>query len=592
MLNELSVLTKERGVVRFGDVMNHAQIALIEETERQIRATGKVRIIVLKARQLGLSTVIEGIIFILSMMFSDYQSLILSHDKESSEHLLTMTNRFWMTYPFKRFHTEKYAGRKQLAWSDTQSNITIATANNETAGSSKTIHALHASEVAKWRGDAAQLIASLNPAIPFFGLTCIFYESTAKGIGNYFHSQVQLARSGDSDLKLLFFPWHQHPEYTASYLASEDIGKYSELGVLSDEEKELMRIGVTKDRLIWRRYTIINTCNNDLSLFHQEYPSTIDEAFLSSGRNVFHLDNLAKHYLPMKPVVGRLDNSTGKVVFIEDEYGPLKIYKYPSQDTNHGVYQMGVDPTHSRIGDFAVAQVINRRTLEQCAVLRTKVDPTTLGELCMMLGEYYNYATIAVEKQGPGYATIGFLAAKTYPRLWASQKIDRAPGLHVSDDVYGWSSNTSSKPMALSRVVNALGQHLQYANGIPYGLVIHDQTTFEEMRDYIINDAGGYQNGNGSQFDDTVMAYCIAYATHTIDPPVLAWEPDAGSRERAREVVRQLPPESPLSAKSVDGKPSKVGVGGVVRDAGEGKVGILLSQSDYDRFGDDESGGN
>lgn len=582
MIDECYVLTKDRGVVRFGDVMNHSQIALIAETERQIRETGRVRIIILKARQMGLSTAVESIIFVLSILFNDFQSLILSHDKGSSEHLLTMTQRFWNTYPFKEFHTTKYAGRKQLAWSDTESNIQIETANNDTAGSSKTLHALHASEVSKWKGNPRELLASLQPAIPFFGLTCIFYESTAKGIGNHFHTLVQEARMVPKKTEniLMFFPWWQHPEYTADYITEDAKNEYATLGELDEEEKKLVGMGITESRLAWRRWTIINSFNNDLDMFKQEYPATIDEAFLSTGRNVFGLDNLTRHYRPMSPHVGRLEYLGNKVIFIRDDRGPLNIYRYPHPDVNAGVYQIGADPTHSLVGDKACAQVMNRRTLEQCATWRGNVDPREFGRVCSLLGEFYNFATVAPEKQGPGYATIGFLTGINYPRVWQSQKVDKMQGIHVGEDIYGWSSNASTKTTAIQNLVNAIGQPLtvmKHPGGEQtYGLVIHDRATFEEMSNYVISDEGKYMNGAGSLFDDTVMAMGICYTTHLWDPQVVPYAPDLAARERVVEVAEKMP--------------GAVRMGPTVSSAENGKTGILLSQADYDNFGNDDLG--
>jgi hypothetical protein len=172
---ELKILTKDRTTARLGDVINYAQEDFLTEVEDQINENGDVRIVVLKARQLGISTIIEGIIFCMSMMFRDYQSLIISHESESAEHILTMTKRYWNTYSFKDFHDEQYNGRKQLAWSDLQSNIVIATAKNTGAGRSKTLHALHASEVAFW-DQPEELITGLRQAIPAQGITMILYE--------------------------------------------------------------------------------------------------------------------------------------------------------------------------------------------------------------------------------------------------------------------------------------------------------------------------------------------------------------------------------------------------------------------------------
>lgn len=548
LLYELKVMTKERGVKRFGDIINYAQESVIDEVHRQIAEYGQVRIIVLKARQLGISTCIEAIIFSLSILFSDFQSLIISHEAESSEHILGMTNRYWSTYTFRDMHIVKYAGRKQLAWADIGSNITVATAKNTGAGRSKTLHALHASEVAFW-DKPDELVTGLRQAIPSFGLTLMFYESTANGIGNFFHQTWVEAEGGRSEFRHLFYPWHLHPEYTSAYIPRSESGKYAMLGDLTEDERRLLTLGVTPDRLLWRRWAIKNLCNGDPDKFKQEYPTTPHEAFLTTGRNVFNLNDLTAHYQPMRPKRGRLIRNGRDIMFVEDHRGPLAVYRYPSKDRNWGIYQIGGDPTHTTVGDKACAQVLSRRTLEQAAVLSAHVDPIEFGRQLYLLGEWYNTATIAPEKEGPGYATVGHLVGANYPMVWESQKIDRTPG-KVQLDTFGWGTNKSTKHLAISHLVNAISQPLQRIGQQTYGLLIHDEETFTEMRDYITDEQGGYCNGDGSKFDDCVMALGIALATHYIDPAPAAYTADTHARDIAQVIRQQVTQDA-----AQDGRP-------------------------------------
>jgi len=543
LLEELKILTKDRTTARLGDVMNYAQRDFIMEVEEQINGQGAVRIIVLKARQLGISTIIEGIIFCLSVMYRSYQSLIISHEAESSEHILTMTKRYWNTYPFKRFHDEQYNGRKQLAWSDLQSNIVIATAKNTGAGRSKTLHALHASEVAFW-DNPEELITGLRQAIPSQGVTMIFYESTANGVGNFFHKTWEEAVADRSEFTAKFYPWHQHPEYTASYIPRMQHHRYSELEVLDKEEKALKAMGVSDGRLLWRRYAIKELCQGDIEKFHQEYPTTPHEAFLSTGRNVFNINHLLDHYRPMRPRVGYLKRVGQRVEFKDNPDGPLKIFRFPSADQNWGIYQIGADPTHTISGDRACAHVMNRRTLEQAAVLSEHYDPIEFGKQLFMLGEYYNTATIAPEKEGPGYATVGHLLGAGYPMVWESQKVDKTPG-KIQTDVFGWGTNKATKAMAIGYLVNALSQPLQRVGETTYGLLIHDEDTFAEMKDYISDEKGGFCNGEGSLFDDRVMALGITLATHYIDPPVPAYTASGNRVEVAKEIIQHMDESGP-----------------------------------------------
>lgn len=542
-LNELTIITKERGEVRLGDVMNDSQRLLIEEVERQLNTNGKIRIITLKARQMGISTVIEGIIFTLSILHPSFQSLIISHEQESAEHILGMTKRYWSTYPFAQFHQEKYVSRKQLAWSDNNSNITVATAKNTNAGRSKTIHALHASEVAFW-DHPDDLMLGLRQAIPNHGLSAIFIESTADGIGNYFHATWESAISGENEYTPLFFPWHQFPQYTAAYLDDDQAAKFLlEIKPLDEDELILRSMGVSDARLIWRRWAIVNLCKNDLNQFKQEYPATWHEAFLATGLNVFRKPDLDRHYAPFRPLTGYLERDhRNQVVFREHERGWLRVYRKPSPDKNWGVYQIGADPTHTSVGDYACAQVINRRTLEQCAVLQKKCNPMEFARELELLGEWYNVATIAPEKTGPGLGTVAYLVTRKYPALWEAKKLAKAPG-QVNYDTWGWVTGRETKQMAVGYVVDAIGQHLTQVGNSTYGLVIHDEATYLEMVGYIRNEKGGFENGKGNDHDDTVMALAIALTTHLMDGPLIAYAADTGAHEANREVMDMVTEE-------------------------------------------------
>lgn len=558
---ELKILTKERGLQRIGDVINHAQLDFLDEVERQINENGMVRIVVLKARQLGISTIIEAILFVLSMLYENYQSLIISHESDSAEHILGMTKRYWETYPFQDYHVEKYSARKQLSWSDLNSNLVIATAKNTGAGRSKTLHALHASEVAFW-DKPEELTTGLRQAIPSFGLTAIIYESTANGVGNFFHQTWVDAESGQSEFSPKFYPWHKHPEYVASYIPTHERRKYQKLTNLDEDEIILRSMKVSDGRLLWRRWAIKNLCRNSVDVFKQEYPATATESFLTTGRNVFRLPDLLQHYVPMKAKQGFLERVNGRVEFRESHRGPLKVYRMPSKDKNWGVYQVGGDPTHTTVGDAACAQVINRRTLEQCATFRKHTDPVAFGREMALLGEFYHFAQLAPEKEGPGYATVGVLLGMGYPNVFESQKVDKTPG-KVNHDVFGWGTNATTKHLVISRMVDLLGQSLQNINGSIFGLLIHDEDTFNEMKNYVVDETGHFMNGNGSKFDDTVMGLGIAVTTHFIEPSLIAYTPDSGVSESVRAVMKSVPEQraqvsSPAMSSSVPQESSEM----------------------------------
>lgn len=532
LVAELKIKTKDLQIVRFGDVMNYAQRDMIEECERQLADTGQVRIIVLKARQMGLSTAIEAVLFAMAFLVDHFRSLIVSHEMDSSQHILSMCDTYWRTFPFRDFYTTRYAGRKELQWVETHSGIRVDTAGGKGVGRSQTLTALHASEVAFWP-NPEELVNGLRQSIPSFGTTAIFYESTANGVGNWFHRTWKEATAGRNELAAKFYPWWQHPEYTAAYIGVGEAQKYGLDGDnLTPEEKVLRGMGIDDARLVWRRYAIKNLCGGDINKFHQEYPSTPDEAFISTGRNVFPLQRLLAHYRPQLGVRGRLAVLGGRIKFIEcgeHEGGVLRVFSYPSSDEDWGVYIVGADPTHTATGDYACAQVLNRRTLEQVAVYRRKCDPITFAQDLKLIGSWYNTALIVPEKEGPGYATVGHLVGNNYPKVWQSERVDSTRG--KGSGPYGWNTTKQSKHLAVSNLLKCVVDDVAEVGGHSYGLVVHDDMTLAEMRDYVSSPTGdGYENSDGSEYDDGVMAMATAVTVHFIEPPPPAYGLDEGLR--------------------------------------------------------------
>jgi hypothetical protein len=523
MIAPLSIQTKERGIVTIGSVINHAQLDFVQTVEDQINETGQVRICVLKARQIGISTIIEAIIFTLSVWLDGYSSLIIAHENEASEGLLEMTKLYWDKYPFAEFHDEKYKGKKNLAWADSNSRVTVKTAENEKAGRSKTIHGLHASEVAFWP-DPEVLMSGLRQSIPSFGITMVFLESTANGVGNYFHKTCMEAMRGDNEFAFKFYPWHEHPEYTARYVPANLRHKIT-LHDLDEEELQLRAMGITDDRLLWRRYAITNLCQGSVETFHQEYPTNPHEAFVSTGRNVLPIRELLRHYDPRAGQRGVLvrNKASRTVEFQPRSDGWFTVYSHPSPDKSWGIYLCGGDPTHTTTGDNAVVQVINRRTLEQVGVYRNKIDPINFGKHMQLIGYYFNEALLAPEKEGPGYATVGCIVADEYPNVFQGTNVTSAKGHPV--DVMGWSTNSNTKHLAIQTLVKHVTDPMVELGNVKYGLIVHDELTMLELRDYVTTENGGYENSDGSEYDDGVMALAIALAVHDMETPPPAYEP-------------------------------------------------------------------
>lgn len=505
LICQLSIATKSLTVTPL--VPNIVQQQYLGTINEQLNDTGRVRIIVLKARQMGISTITEAVGFTLSFIYERYRNLIVAHEIPASQNLLKMTQLYWDTYPYKFLYTPKYNSRNDLEWIETGSSIKVATAGNKNLGRSATIHFLHASEVAFWP-EASDAFLGLRQTIPNVPGTGIILESTANGIGNFFHSMWVAASENEVEYAPLFFPWHQYPEYTASFLNLP----YSNLGHLDSDERALQSMGLSDDRLAWRRWAIKNLAEGDILKFRQEYPASPEEAFIATGTNVFPYHQLKARYEPEEGYPGYLRRNGQACTFVPDPTGPLRVFRAPSS-SEWGSYFVAGDPTRTTRGDFAAAQVINRRTLEQVAIWRGRIDPATFAEELFKLGLYYNTAELSTEKEGPGYATIGKLLGMEYPKVWQHAKIDKTPGI-VTADLWGWSTTAQTKQLMIGYLLKVV---------MDGNLTIHCRTTFTEMQHYVTLLDGGYGPANEHGFDDCVMALAQAITCHMMSSPVLPY---------------------------------------------------------------------
>lgn len=539
LVSRLSIVDKKARLVPLAP--NWMQTIAINQVEADLRANRPIRLIALKARQLGFSTITEAIIYVLSQVYHRSAGLVIANEQDNANHLLGITDNYWMTDPHRAFYTTKYQAKNVLAWNETHSSIKTTTAGNKDAGRSRTIRFLHASEVGFW-DNAQTVMTGLMQAVPDFPRTLIALESTANGRGNYFHTMWGQAMRGENSYVPLFFPWWMHYEYRASYINLPPIP----LGELDNEEKALLnlfdkglRVGKLEfhlaskhweDALVWRRWAIFDKAQGDIIKFHQEYPATPEEAFVATGTNVFPQAHLLGCFDERRGRRGRLMRRGAGVEFIPDLSGPLTLFKTPSANRELGHYVVGGDATATLRGDYAVAQVLNRRTFEQVAVWRGRIDPAHFGEELAKLGMYYNEALMAPENEGPGYATVGWLMNLDYPNMFQSTMADNLPGRFTGK--YGWSSSYRSKDLAVSWLLRLL---------IERGTKVHDRKTFDEMDNYVTLDGGGYGPASGEDHDDTVMAYAIAVTASIqwgVLPAVGSVNTDmAGQMEEEREPV-------------------------------------------------------
>ena len=275
----LHIRTKAGDVRAFK--LNATQRALHQRLEAQRKTKGKVRALVLKGRQVGISTYIGGRFYWRVTHKKGFLTQILTHLDDASDNLFSMAKRYHDMCPELVKPQTGASNAKELKFSELGGGYKVATAGSKSVGRSATIQLFHGSEVAFWP-NAEEHFAGIIQALSKANDTECVLESTANGIGNTFHSLWKAAEHGDSEFEAVFLPWFWHEEYTltppADWQPTEAWAEYEAV------------YGLRRDQTYWAFIT-----NRDLSVvgggepshinwkFRQEYPANADEAFQTSG---------------------------------------------------------------------------------------------------------------------------------------------------------------------------------------------------------------------------------------------------------------------------------------------------------------------
>lgn len=496
MQSFLKIRTKQGKLTKF--VLNSTQRKINAKID-ELQAQGKpVRILILKARQMGVSTFTEGRIFHKTATTKLTNSLIIAHKEDASTNLFNMSKLFYEELPPPLRPMKKASNAKELIFENPtpdleekqknpglRSKIKIDTAKNLGAGRSETIHNLHVSELAFW-DNAEAVMLGLMQAVPNTPNTMIIIESTANGVGGYFYDLWQQAKNGENDFVPLFFPWYEHDEYRMP--VPDDF-------VLTDEEQALKsQYNLDDEQLAWRRWAIRNNCNGDPELFRQEYPSNDQEAFLVSGRPRFDIPTLMEYLNQCQDGQhGYLERVAGEIKFIADNKGYLEVWEPPKRGRE---YAIGGDVAKGLItGDYSVATVYDANK-NLVALWHGHIDPDLFADQLELLGLWYNEALIAVEENNHGLTVINKLKG-SYWNIYKRTTHDK-----VTDETkeqLGWYTTEQSKKLIIDNLAKLIRERQ---------IGIKSKKFVQELMTYVIDDDGKTNAQEGSH-DDIVMSSAI-----------------------------------------------------------------------------------
>jgi hypothetical protein len=512
-----------------------------------------VKVLVLKARQLGLSTISEGLIFHRTVFHKTINSLIVAQDPGQADYLFSMFTRAyeqlpWWMKPIVRYRSK---GRYMVFDSDRpemeglNSEIFVEAANKMTGVSvGKTIRAAHLSELSAWPAPeilTEQIFPTMNATDEL-----AIMESTARGRQGFWYDfwKKSIAKWGDGqwEWKPIFIEWYR---CSVSQLKATDKsrsdGKYARIidkdmdfRLTPDETAFRDKVNIEKKFLIsdemflWKRAKIEETIGlkGDAYSFYQEYPSNWMEAFQASGRCAFpkpllqriidtrcndplwvgEIEYFHGHHQPVRTHLTDVReekkvNRNYEIPPTEQVGGRLRVWEKPEPGI---LYYVGADVAHGvEGGDYSCAQVIRvghgGEPDVQVAEWHGWINPTPFAYALVGLATWYNMAEISSELNDVGQKTyMEMFRIIEYPNLFRWKHYDKVKNFH--SDLMAWVTNQKTRGL----IISTMREHI-----MDNTIVLYSYELLDEMMDFAQEEEGGRFEGQDTN-DDRVMALMIA----------------------------------------------------------------------------------
>jgi hypothetical protein len=478
-----------------GEVMpltlNPVQRRFLAHCIEQLKTVGYIRSVVLKARQQGLSTFVHAFIYWWVSQHGGQKGIVIAHKKDSTQTLYDMYKRTHENMPVALKPSTKYSSKRELVFDVLDSGLVVATAGGDSIARGETLQCMHLSEVAFWPSTfARENFNGLIKSLPQTRNSMAFVESTANGMTGQFYELWNGAVAGTNGWVPFFSAWFESDEYCITPPKS--------FTRTPDEQALADKFGLNDGQLYWRR---LEVNQSGLDLFKQEYPSTPEEAFITSGRPVFVQERIQELLDAAHPPIKLMAMEEGK--FVEDPRGELKLYHEvdPSETYYIGAdVAVGIkDPEKS---DYCVAQVLDSQK-RQVAVWRGQVNPDYYAKTLLALGFFFNMAQIAPERNGHGLLVcVRLWKDLGYPNVFMDLKEGQMADVDTLN--LGFQTNISSKPLIVDKLRGEVREKQ---------IEIYDETTLREMLAFIVTESGKMQADDGN-YDDCVMALAIANHIH------------------------------------------------------------------------------
>jgi hypothetical protein len=440
----------------------HGRVRPLEANaaQREFERQRKQWNIVLKARQMGVTTWVAARMFMKTITARGVLTVQVAQTREAAEGIFRMVQRFWEQLPKEAREGPLRRSRATLghmAFPELDSEFRILSAGDEGVGRGLSIQNLHLSEVSRWPGAAQETLAGLRAALSPSGE--LVMESTPNGAyGCFYHEWNQAQENGTAQH---FFPWWMEPAYVSDAVTDP-----------TEEERVLMQAhGLTEQQIGFRRMLEASY----QKLRSQEFAEDAVTCFRATGDCCFDVDAIEDR---LAEAPAALTSRRG---------GALQLWLPPLRGNR---YLVAVDAAGGGSdGDFAAVQVIEVKTGLQCAELRQRLNPLELAEAAVELAREYGDAKIVVESNNHGAAVLAYLSS-----------VHHYVDVYGKDGKAGWLTTTGNKPEMVGRLGALLVQSPE---------MFSSARLLQECRTFL-NWPNGRTGAASGSHDDCLMAMAIA----------------------------------------------------------------------------------
>lgn len=555
-------------------VLTYPQRKFVARLEAMRVAGRPIRLVLLKARQWGGSTVSQLYMAWLQLVHcTGLNSLIIAHQGCASDEILDMFERMAACYPRRLLYepgAEFDPGEKMMArvgksgstWRVPQRRckIKIGTAERPDGCRGGDYNLVHLSEVGMWRGTrckkAEDIVRAACGGVLFKPYTMIVYESTANGVGNFFHREYEAAREGRSQFESVFVAWHEIEQNELEFAGDAErlafaqwlIDHREAMSAASSREEpgrylwSLWQRGATLEGINW--YVVERAKHSSHGSMAAECPSDATEAFVNSGANVFDkylVEELRPGCRPPLEVgevyslaAHKGEQALEQLRFKADGQGQLWVWAHPEAGME-GRYVAVVDiGGRSHRADWSVIAVLDRKPMaegrgpEVAAQWYGHIDMDLLAWKAAQIAAYYDNALLVIESNtletsdsqryvdGDQSPFILNELAAVYPNLYARSQ-SPADVSQGRPRKYGFHTNVATKPMIIATLVEAVRERLYDER---------DARCLDEMLVYERKANGSFGAIDGAH-DDLLMTRAIGLhiSLKEMDPPAPAPAP-------------------------------------------------------------------